>query len=126
MGSQQKLNPLTLYYDEDCGFCKKGVYLLTRFLQLDPAIIKTAQSDPAIEAEMEAHNSWVVIPGNEAPLFAYPAFVALVSASPTMHGWVKVLTLPPVRWVGDRVYQWVSHNRSFVSKLVAWVKVDTP
>ena len=52
---------LTLYYDADCGFCKKVVHLLRTFLLLPDTPLFTAQSVPSICADMEAQNSWVVV-----------------------------------------------------------------
>ncbi|MEM6426933.1 MAG: HTTM domain-containing protein, partial [Cyanobacteria bacterium P01_D01_bin.128] len=52
---------LTIYYDADCGFCKKVVCLLRTLLVLPDKPAFTAQSDDSICADMEAQNSWVVV-----------------------------------------------------------------
>jgi len=51
---------LSIYYDGECSFCKKSVYLIRTFLGLRDASLQPAQSDPRAKALMEEHNSWVV------------------------------------------------------------------
>lgn len=58
-----KRRGITLYYDEDCGFCRK-ICRIFRELGLPPQTrILPAQSSPGMYAIMQRENSWVVEDG---------------------------------------------------------------
>ena len=50
-----------IYYDGDCEFCRKVCLILRTMLLLPAVPIREAQGDANIHAEMQAHNSWVVV-----------------------------------------------------------------
>jgi hypothetical protein len=50
----------TIYYDQDCRFCRDAATILTRLLRLEGCPLLPAQSDAGIEAVMRQANSWVV------------------------------------------------------------------
>lgn len=102
---------LTIYYDADCGFCKKVVYLLRTFLLLPQTPLATAQSVPAIQAEMERHNSWVVEDWQGNHHFKFEAIAYVVSLSPVFRVFTPVLRWSPVMAAGTRVYQWIANHR---------------
>ena len=52
---------LKIYYDADCGFCKKVVHLIRTFLILPSTPLLKAQDDAPIYQVMEEQNSWVVV-----------------------------------------------------------------
>ncbi|MEM9509484.1 MAG: hypothetical protein AAGA16_17670, partial [Cyanobacteria bacterium P01_E01_bin.35] len=56
----KEISGLVINYDRDCGFCKKVVYLLRTFLILPGVIIREAQANPSIYADLEKYNSWVI------------------------------------------------------------------
>ncbi|NJN01371.1 MAG: hypothetical protein HC816_02215 [Leptolyngbyaceae cyanobacterium RM1_1_2] len=70
---------LTIYFDADCGFCKKVVHLLRTFLLLPSTPLLMAQSDSSICADMEAQNSWVVVDWQGDRYFKFEA-IAYMSA----------------------------------------------
>lgn len=82
-----KKRDIFIYYDADCSFCKKSVFLLRSFLALPKAILKPAQSDANACALMEKHNSWVVIDGDGQEHLQFDAARALFQNS----RWPKAL-----------------------------------
>ncbi|MBO9999010.1 MAG: DUF393 domain-containing protein [Cyanobacteria bacterium SID2] len=102
---------LQIYYDADCGFCKKIVYLLRTFLVLPKTTITPAQSIPDICADMEKYNSWVVADWKGNRYFKWDAMAYVVSLSPIL-GWLAVvLRWKPFMVLGTRFYETISNNR---------------
>ena len=102
---------LAIYYDADCGFCKKVVYLLRTFLLLPKTPLATAQSVPAMHAEMERNNSWVVVDWQGNYHFKFEAIAYVASLSPVFRCLTSLLRWAPVMAVGTRFYEWIAHNR---------------
>ena len=57
-GAQRKLS---VYYDEDCFFCRKGVYLIQTFLILPHVIFMKAGDSPEAIKEMKKRGSWLAL-----------------------------------------------------------------
>ncbi len=110
----KKFGGLTLYYDGDCGFCKKSVYLLRIFALLPNTEIRTAQERPEIYAEMEKRDSWVIVDRHGNQTYAYDAGLAIMRASPLFFIFVPFFNLPFAHGVGNRVYRFVANHRSRV------------
>lgn len=51
---------LTLYFDPDCGFCRKFCFLLKEFLFLPGLKIQSGESDPQVLNEILEKKSWVL------------------------------------------------------------------
>ena len=78
---------IKIFYDGDCSFCKKSVYLLRSILGLSNAPVMPAQSSAAIHTLMERHNSWVVVDGKGRHHFAFEAGLVIFHHS----RWPKIL-----------------------------------
>ncbi|MFE4104959.1 DCC1-like thiol-disulfide oxidoreductase family protein [Almyronema epifaneia] len=102
---------LTIYYDADCGFCKKVVHLLRTFLLLPSTPLLTAQSDPSICADMETQNSWVVVDWQGKRHFKFAAIAYIVSLSPVFRFLAPILRWPPLMATGTRFYETIANNR---------------
>ncbi len=128
----RKLRPdaregLKIWYDRDCGFCLKTCRLLKVFLILPEVPIKPAQSDAQAGALLESHNSWVVSQGNVA-LIRWDAMRHLFICSPIFWPVARLLTVTPIRKMGDRLYLWIARNRNTLSNVSArvlpWEKIQ--
>ncbi len=102
---------LTIYYDANCGFCKKVVHLIRTFLLLPETPLHTAQSDPSIQAAMEQHNSWVVVDWQGKHHFKFEAIAYVVSLSPVFGLLAPILRWSPIMAVGTRFYEAIANNR---------------
>ena len=113
---------LKIYYDQDCGFCSRSVRLIRTFFLLPEAEVTGAQTVAAIEADMKLHNSWVVIDAAGAKQFRYDAAISIAGASPVLWPLAPILKLSAVRWVGERIYAYVSNHRATSCRLI----IETP
>ena len=117
----QRIQSITIYYDEDCGFCLK-MCLALRELLLQPGVrIQTAQSDPAIYAIMERHYSWVIKDANNATYIHWQAMQFLF-----MQRWPfkiigAIMAFKPFMAMGDRMYHWIAINRYTMSQITTCV-----
>lgn len=111
---QQKL--VTIFYDDDCTFCKKMVQVLRQFLLLPDVSVLPAQSDPAANALMLQEDSWVVRQGNN-DVTMWRAFVVLAAVSPVLRPVVAVLRWPRVDALGQGMYRGVARRRGWLSHM---------
>lgn len=102
---------LTIYYDADCGFCKKVVHVLRTLLILPETPLLTAQSDASICKDMEANNSWVVVDWQKQRHFKFEAIAYICSLSPVFWVLAPALRLRPVMAAGTRFYEAIASNR---------------
>jgi uncharacterized membrane protein YphA (DoxX/SURF4 family)/predicted DCC family thiol-disulfide oxidoreductase YuxK len=102
---------LTIYYDRDCGFCKKVVYLIRTFVILPRTPLLVAQDDESIYGDMLEKNSWVVVDWQGNRHFKFEAIAYVLSLSPIFWGLVPLLRWKPVMAVGTKFYETIASNR---------------
>jgi predicted DCC family thiol-disulfide oxidoreductase YuxK len=117
---------VTIYFDADCSFCRKGVLVLRELLLLIGSEIREAQGEPAMEALMRARNSWIVRDPEGGVHSGFDAFVALSRYSVLTMWLAGTLGSAPARWVGERMYRWVATRRSQMSRLLSWLTPPPP
>lgn len=110
-GSGPKRTGLKIYYDADCGFCKKVVHLIRMLLVLPHTPLATAQSIPEINEAMETQNSWVIVDWQGKHHYKFEGIAYVVSLSPVFGWFARVLRFAPVMAVGTRFYEWIANNR---------------
>lgn len=102
---------LTIYFDADCGFCKKVVHLLRTILILPGTPLLMAQEYPDIHTDMQTYNSWVVEDWRGNRHFKFEGIAYIVSLSPVFRFLVPLLTWKPVMAVGTKFYETIASNR---------------
>ncbi len=117
---------MTIYFDADCGFCRRAVGVLRELMLLTQAEVREAQSEPAIEALMRARNSWIVRDPEGGVHSGFDAFVALSRHSVLTTWLAGPLGSAPARWVGERMYRWVATHRSQMSRLLTSLTPPPP
>lgn len=123
---RRNFHKLTIYFDADCGFCKKSVYLLREFLLLPDVEIRQAQGEPRVLSEMEKRHSWIMV-NEKGELFShYGAFLEALRHSPFCFWKLWFFASRPVRWIGERTYRWVSGHRSFMGRFSQWLPWQEP
>ena len=105
-----------IYYDGDCGFCKKSVFLLKTVLILPEVSLVPAQQDPERYRQLQEKNSWIVVGTDGTCYSEFAAFLYLLRQSPI--GWPFSKVLSPFARLGTRLYQVIAHNRLVASRLV--------
>ncbi|MBD1860261.1 MULTISPECIES: DCC1-like thiol-disulfide oxidoreductase family protein [Trichocoleus] len=113
---------LRIYYDSECGFCKKVVHLLRTFLLLPNIPLLMAQEDPTIFADMQTYNSWVVVDWQERRHYKFEAIAYICSLSPVFKFLTPVLRWRPVMSVGTKFYETVASNRRTAGKFTKPLK----
>lgn len=107
---------IRIYYDEGCGFCKKTCLLLRMFLLPSSVPITPAQSDPAIYAVMEKHNSWVVVDHTGQQHLHWQGVQYLFRLSVLFKPVGMLMALPPLMTLGNKIYAWVANNRNVMGQ----------
>lgn len=105
---------LKIYYDQECGFCKKSTLMIREFFLLPEVDILPAQENPSIYKKMMEKTSWVIVNEKGENFYQYQAFIELMRHSPLLKPVTRV-----AQWItpiGDKVYFWVSHNRMVMSR----------
>ncbi len=113
----QAQRAITIYYDQDCGFCLRTSLLIRTLLGLQAATVLPAQPHPRAKALLEAHWSWVVIDHEDRAHLKWSAFVALLRVSPLFAWLYRPLSANLLKPVGDAAYDVVGRNRGGVAKL---------
>lgn len=113
---------LRIYYDANCGFCKKSLRLIKTFFLLPETRTIAAQSDPAIHEDMTQHNSWVVIDSNGNKHYKFGAFIELLRVSPLLWPIVPILQLGWIKSFGTWIYDQVANNRGWLSRLMTGLR----
>lgn len=103
---------VTIYYDKDCGFCRRSVLLIRTFMLRADTEIRTAQSDPNIYADMQKHNSWVIVNPAGDRFFTFAAGVEIAQHSIWRFILVPLSHLPGINKFGEWFYRQVANNRS--------------
>lgn len=122
---------LRVYYDGDCGFCKRGARLLHTFLLLPETPLLPAQSDATVHEAMVKHHSWVVRDAKGRLHVKWAAFLAVLRQSPVAFWLAPLLAFPPIAAVGRRFYEFVAANRHRTDVIVSFltprpIAVDQP
>ncbi|MBI2382700.1 MAG: DUF393 domain-containing protein [Gammaproteobacteria bacterium] len=108
-----------IYYDRDCGFCRKSVLLLRTLLALPQAEIRPAQDSARADALMQAHYSWVVVDAEDRAHLKWAAFVALLRDSLLFGGLYRLVRLPLWNRPGDALYDFVARHRGRFAAVTA-------
>jgi len=108
---------LRIYYDGDCTFCRKAVLLIKEFCLWPDTFVEPAQPYPDIHADMQLHNSWVVIDHQNKRHYKFEALTYIFMQSPLFSFPGAVLRWPPLDRAGKFLYERVAHNRGFAAWL---------
>ncbi len=112
----------TIYYDDNCNFCKKLVLIIKTFFILPDTKYLPAQSEPSIYSAMQLNNSWVVVGPNNVKYFKFKAIVELVRISPIFHSFAKILDSDLFSNIGNSLYNFVATNRKLGARLTSFLE----
>jgi len=103
---------ITIYYDEDCGTCKRIVGLIKSFFSIPHLQVLPGQKDPKILEKMEQQNSWVVKDHQGQDHFKFDAVLLVLGNSRYFFPLRYALSIPGIPWVGTRIYDFVALRRN--------------
>lgn len=107
-------NEITIFYDPDCGFCKKMVLLIREFFLPRSTTILAADTDQKIFEKMQKEQSWILRDETGNLHLRFDAFVYLLQCSPWAYPLAPLASR--MRFIGDPVYRWVARNRKFMGR----------
>ena len=119
---KRALAPPAIYYDADCGFCRKCACIVRTMLLLPRCRVRRAQTQAAITRQMEAENSWVIVDAKGVSHYRYDGFLTLLARSPLFGPLAKVLGWKPLFALGDWLYRFVSRRRPLAGRMTAWIR----
>jgi len=109
---------LQIFYDGDCGFCRKTALLLKTFLLIPSNVpIKPAQEDAAANALLDQHFTWVLRDVNGNDFIKWQALIVLVKHSPLFWHIAYLMSLRIFDRLGLAFYHWVGRNRGVFGEL---------
>ena len=111
---------LRMYYDGDCGFCRKTCLLLRTFLLLRETPITAAQEVEEIHRTMIERDSWVVIDHDGQQYVRWRAVALVFRRSFLFWALGALVDWVLLRPLGDRIYGLVAkHRRGALGSLSA-------
>jgi len=113
----EKRKGIRIYFDEDCGFCRKTCLILRAFLLPSSVPILPAQSDATIHEVMQRENTWVVVDHTGRQHLHWYGVRYLLEVSILFKPIALLFKIPIVMALGNRLYHWVANNRYAMSKL---------
>ena len=111
---------LKIYYDGECGFCKKLVLFIRKFFLTPETQILPAQSDPEINADMISKNSWVVVDHTGKRFYKFDAMILACKESWILWPFAWILKFPLISKVGNLLYEIVASNRKIASRFISF------
>jgi predicted DCC family thiol-disulfide oxidoreductase YuxK len=113
---------IKIYYDGDCGFCKKMARVISTLFAIPEESVRVAQSDPAIYEHMQTHNSWVLVDPQGSRHIAFNAFAVLLRTVPIL-GWLSpLINWRPFAGGGNRGYRYIADNRGLFSSVTGFLQ----
>ncbi len=110
---------LQIFYDGECSFCKKTVFMLKTFFLLPSVRARECQSQEEVLQLMTKENSWVVINHKNEKLTKLDAMIAFWRASPILSPFTFLISNPLFYVLGTKAYVWVSYNRKIMGKITS-------
>lgn len=110
--NKKKSANIVIYYDSECGFCRKIVNYIRVFLIIPSQNVLPAAKEQSIFSDMIKNNSWVVVDSYGNRSYKFDGIRAIVSASPLMGMFSFLLNLSFINKMGNRLYEYIArHNR---------------
>jgi predicted DCC family thiol-disulfide oxidoreductase YuxK len=114
---KERIGPLEMIYDGDCGFCKRSMAWLLAFDGLGQIRVRDYRRDPSpvVASELVDKALYVVLPdGRHYP--GFDAYRHVVLRVPGLWWQVPFFYIPVVsRFFGRRIYRWVASHRHEIS-----------
>ena len=110
-----------IYYDRDCGFCRKVALILREFFLPRSVPVVPAQDHPEIGPILESEVSWVLVTPDGERLLHWAALAYLMRQSPLLAplGWLAALY--GAVGLGKPTYDLIGRNRNLFGALTRWL-----
>jgi predicted DCC family thiol-disulfide oxidoreductase YuxK len=118
----RSLGPLKIYYDGECGFCRKAVLILRSLFLHETDEILIAQNDERARALMLERKSWVIENSRGEMFTEMRAMAELFRHSPVLWPIAFVLFWKPVHRICDKLYHLIERNRPAMSRAISFLE----
>jgi hypothetical protein len=114
---RQRLARVSIYFEPECGFCRKVSLLLREFLLTPTASVAPASADPEALRLLRTHTSWVVRGADGRVYLKWHAVTYLLSESLVGRPLAWLMRLRPLELPLERLYDAIGRNRSRLGAL---------
>jgi len=120
--TSRKRRGLKIYYDDDCSFCKRTVFIISTFFLVPSTQVIPSHRDEKINKMMDKENSWIVKDYRGKIRLKFDGLMYVLSMSPIIFP-IKYLG----KWkdfnnFGDRAYSFVANRRPFFSRVTDFLR----
>ncbi len=113
-------NKVSIYYDGECGFCKKMVYLIREFFLLPETTVGPTQEHKELQALMKKENSWIFVNEKGERFLHFNGIVEMMRHSPILKCLAPFFALSGVTKIGNAIYRWIANNRQLMGKVTQY------
>jgi predicted DCC family thiol-disulfide oxidoreductase YuxK len=117
----EKRKNLTIYYDGDCGFCRKLVYIIKEFFLISKTKVYPSILNPNIDNVLKTQNTWVVKDETNQLHTKFDGIITVIQYSPIISWLSPLFTTKFIKNLGDYLYTFVANNRKFFSKFTTFL-----
>ena len=110
---------LRIYFDRDCGFCRKICLIFRTFFLLGDTPVTPAQEDAEAYANMQKFNTWVVYDYDDQIYIRWHAVLLLMRRSLLFRPLGLLLTAAGMGQWADRLYGAIASSRRWWSQATA-------
>jgi hypothetical protein len=116
---RERLSRIAIYYEPECGFCRKISLLLREFLLAPSTPVLPASADPEALRLLRKHNSWVVRGADGAVYLKWRAITYILSESVVLRPLAWLMRRGPLERPLERLYDLIGNNRTRLGALTA-------
>lgn len=102
---------VSIYYDQECGFCRRAVELIVMWFRVRTAHVGPAQAVDTIHQTMQKYDSWVVVNETGKQWVTFQAGVEIARHSPILRYLVPLAKPRFMQRFGEWVYRKIAQNR---------------
>jgi hypothetical protein len=121
----QRRQRIRIYYDQDCGFCRKTCLIFRALGMPANTEVLPAQQTPEIGEILQRENSWVVEDETGRRRLRWDAVAWCWRRSAILWPLGVLFAIPPMHMFGDRLYRLIGSNRGDFGKLSARLLPET-
>lgn len=109
-----KSKTVAIYYDKECGFCRRSVELITKWFRVRTHHTGPAQANQRMWQIMQEKDSWVIENDTGETFTTFQGGVEIARHSPILK-WLVPLARPRfMQKFGEWTYRRVANNRRHI------------
>lgn len=117
---RKRLGAMRVFYDTDCGFCRKTALLLREFCLPAQVPVEAASTDAEAERLLRLHHSWVVYGADGQLYLKWRAVAYVMQQSWVFWPFGAWTDLPFLRGLMEKLYDGIGANRALLGKITSF------